>query len=112
VRYGGREVSTLDLFDGRFTVLTGPAGTRWRSAADALADAGLPVVALSAGLDLADDGTLARRYGLGDRGAVLVRPDGHCGPALAAVDAGHVRALSAAVDAILGYPRVPALAVA
>jgi hypothetical protein len=109
VRHDGRRVSTLDLFDGRFTLLTGPAGTGWRSAVDVLAAVGLPVVARSAGLDLRDDdGLLVRRYGFGERGAVLVRPDGHCGPALPHVAEGHVEALTAAVDAVLGA--VPALA--
>jgi hypothetical protein len=109
VRHDGRRVSTLDLFDGRFTLLTGPAGIGWRSAADVLAAVGLPVAALSVGLDLRDaDGVLTRRYGLGDRDAVLVRPDGHCGPVLPAVVEGHLTALTTAMDAVLGT--VPALA--
>ena len=68
---------------------------------------GAPVAALSAGSDLVDDGGLARRYGLGDEGAVLVRPDGHSGPALPAVDAGHLTALTDAVDAVLGTADLP-----
>ncbi len=67
-----------------------------------LAASGTPVVARSAGSDLVDDGSLVRRYGLGDEGAVLVRPDSHCGPALPALDAGHLTALTDAVDAVLG----------
>jgi hypothetical protein len=108
VRHDGRRVSTLDLFDGRFPLLTGPAGVDWRCAAEVLAAAGLPVTALSAGLDLHDDGPLRRRYGLDTCGAVLVRPDGHCGPALPALDAGHLTALTGAVDAVLGTARTPA----
>jgi putative polyketide hydroxylase len=101
VRHDGRRVSTLDLFDGRFTLLTGPTGTGWRAAADALNEAGLPIAALSAGLDLrGDDGRLAVRYGLGADGAVLVRPDGHCGPALGGGNP--LRALRAAVETVLG----------
>jgi hypothetical protein len=80
---------------------------RWRSAARELAAVGFPVAALSAGLDLCDDGTLVRRYGLGDRGAVLVRPDGHCAAALPDVTEGHLEALTAAVDAVLGIDRMP-----
>jgi hypothetical protein len=57
--------------------------------------------------DLVDDGGLARRYGLGDAGAVPVRPDGHCGPALRAVDVGHLTALTDAVDAVLGTAGLP-----
>lgn len=101
VRHDGRRVSTLDLFDGRFTLLTGPTGIGWRSAADTLAKAGLPIAALSAGLDLrGDDDELALRYGLGADGAVLVRPDGRCGPALGGGPP--LRALRAAVETVLG----------
>ncbi|MGQ0718363.1 MAG: FAD-dependent oxidoreductase [Pseudonocardiales bacterium] len=78
VRHGGSRVSTLDLFDGRLTVLTGSRGGPWRRAVAELAAAGLPIVALSAGRDLHDeDGALARHYRLGDAGAALVRPDGY-----------------------------------
>ena len=34
VRHRGARVSTLDLFDGRLTVLTGPSGHAWRRAAE------------------------------------------------------------------------------
>ena len=101
---GGR-ISTLDLFDGRLTLLTGRRAEGWRGAAGVLAAYGLPVAALAAEPDLVDDGRLTRRYGLGDAAAVLVRPDGHCGPALPAVDAGHLTALTDAVDALLGTTR-------
>jgi 2-polyprenyl-6-methoxyphenol hydroxylase-like FAD-dependent oxidoreductase len=78
VRRGGSRVSTLDLFDGHFTVLTGLHGGPWRRTAAELAADGLPIVALSAGRDLHDeDGAFARHYHLGDAGAALVRPDGY-----------------------------------
>ena len=70
-------VSTLDLFDGRFTVIIGAAGESWRRAADELADGGLPITVLGVGAELADPaGELAARYQLSDEGCVLVRPDG------------------------------------
>jgi hypothetical protein len=73
----GRRRSTLDLFDGRLTLVVGRRGRGWRRAAAHLAGTGLPIVALSVGRELADpDGRLALRFGLGDSGAVLVRPDG------------------------------------
>lgn len=74
----GRRISTLDLFDGRLTLLTGGRTTAWDRAAHELVATGLPIAALGIGRDLPDpDGTLARLFGIGDTGAVLVRPDGH-----------------------------------
>ncbi len=66
-------VSTIDLFDQQFVLLTGPAGSEWCGAASAAALAlGVPFRALT----LAEpDWALA--YGVGREGAVLVRPDGH-----------------------------------
>ena len=73
----GRRVSTLDLFDGRLTLLTGPGGSEWCAAADRLGLGDLPLAVLRFGPDLPDpDGSLALRYGVGAHGAVLVRPDG------------------------------------
>ncbi len=56
--------STLDLFGPWFTLLTGP----WYRDSEALSD---PVRRHRL------DGLLQEAYGIGDRGAVLVRPDGH-----------------------------------
>jgi putative polyketide hydroxylase len=78
VQLGGGRVSTLDLFDARLTLLTGPNGAAWRQSAIAMADAGLPLTALSTGQELDDPaGALSRAYTLADAGAVLVRPDGY-----------------------------------
>lgn len=72
----GEEISTLDLFDGRFTLLTGADGSDWRAAATELAELGVPLAVFSLGVELGDPtGELVARYGLADRGAVLVRPD-------------------------------------
>jgi putative polyketide hydroxylase len=74
---GGDRISTLDLFDGRLTVLTGPDGAPWLRAAAQLAGAGLPIAALRIGVDLQpEDDAFDERYRLGAGGAVLVRPDG------------------------------------
>ncbi len=73
-----RRVSTVDLFDGRFTLITGPDGQPWRAAAAELAEAGVPISVLSLGAELGDPyGELVSRYRLLDRGCVLVRPDGY-----------------------------------
>lgn len=77
----GRKVSTLDLFDGGFTVLAGPAARSWHAAAERVGHGtGVPVRVhqIGAGAALRDaDGEFGRRYGLGPDGAVLVRPDGY-----------------------------------
>jgi 2-polyprenyl-6-methoxyphenol hydroxylase-like FAD-dependent oxidoreductase len=77
VRLDGRPVSTLDLFEGTLTLLVGPAGSEWSAVAERLT-LPCPLRALRLGHDLPDpEQALARLYGVGDRGAVLVRPDGH-----------------------------------
>jgi putative polyketide hydroxylase len=76
----GERISTLDLIDGRFVLLVGPAGKLWQKTA--------PAVAASRGIELAvyrlaaDGDLLDREDGwrtklkMSDAGAVLVRPDG------------------------------------
>jgi putative polyketide hydroxylase len=103
VRHGGRQRSTLDLFDGRLTLLTGPDGVGWTRGGDP----DVPLQVLVADRDV--HGTaLARAYRLGPRSAVLVRPDGrvawrHDGPC-----ADRAGALADAVTTALGHRTVPA----
>lgn len=72
-------ISSLELFEGRFTLLTGAAGDGWRGAAAAIGDAAnLAVFSIGEGLDGLDvDGNFHDLYGIHSDGAVLVRPDGH-----------------------------------
>ncbi|MFC5500859.1 FAD-dependent monooxygenase [Lysinimonas soli] len=75
VLVNGRTVSTLDVFDGRMTVLLGAADSVWLSAIPK----GTTVRVLGEpGFEGADQ-TLAERYSLGEQGAAIVRPDGHVG---------------------------------
>jgi 2-polyprenyl-6-methoxyphenol hydroxylase-like FAD-dependent oxidoreductase len=75
-----RRISTLDLLDGQFVLLTGDQGTRWRD--DAIRAAGasgirLAVYRTGPDGDLQDPGgDWAQRVGVLSSGAVLLRPDG------------------------------------
>ena len=78
VAVSGRKVSTLDLFDGRFTLLAGAPRPEWRAVCTELTLAGVPIAMLSPGHEIEDPtGALATAYGLQGGGCVLVRPDGH-----------------------------------
>ncbi|HWB52100.1 MAG TPA: FAD-dependent monooxygenase [Stellaceae bacterium] len=76
----GTPVSTIDLFGGRFVLLTGAQGQAWLDAARRVATAARPELVAHAigGGDIADpDGAWLRAYALAPDGAVLVRPDGY-----------------------------------
>jgi hypothetical protein len=109
VERDGSRISLLDLYDRHLTVVTGPGGTSWRSAATALAAEGLPVQVVRLGVDVTDDhGLAAARYAVGDSGAVLVRPDGHVAALLDAVTGDAEGALRSACDRALGWGGDPA----
>jgi putative polyketide hydroxylase len=75
----GRRVSTLDLLDGRFVLLTDAASVWAESAAYAAEQLGiqLAVFQIGATADLRDaDGGWSVKLGTTSAGAVLVRPDG------------------------------------
>jgi len=84
VRLRGERISTIDVYDGGFVLLTGPDNTGWVAAADQVrAELSVPVKVLGLGTDLMPIDELVdellRRYGLDPSGAVLVRPDGFVG---------------------------------
>jgi hypothetical protein len=108
VSAGGRRRSLLDLFDGRLTLIAGSDADAWRRAAAA---SPVPLQMLGVGRELVcDKDLLARRYGLADGGAVLVRPDGHiawtCTRAIEPI-----AQLNTALDLTLGRVGDPTLAV-
>ena len=81
----GREISTLDLFDGAFTLLAGAQGATGATRPRRRASLGVPLHAFTWS-DATRTSTCATSttrwhdlYGVGPRGAVLVRPDGHVG---------------------------------
>jgi hypothetical protein len=96
------QLSTLDLFGSAFTLLAGPAGDEWCAAAAAIErELGVPIDRYRiGGPGLADFGGFTEAYGLGDDGAVIVRPDGHVAWRQDRGPAG--TALRDAVRAILG----------
>jgi hypothetical protein len=64
VDVAGRPRSTLDLFDGRLTVISGPSGEQVLRTCRELACSGLPVSAYRVGVDILDsDGRLDEIYG-------------------------------------------------
>ncbi|KUJ70845.1 monooxygenase [Streptomyces albus subsp. albus] len=80
----GVRLSTLDLFERHPVLLTGPGGEDWHTAALRAADRlSVPLESYRIGtgpdLDLAPEpgADFAAAYGTGERGAVLVRPDGY-----------------------------------
>jgi hypothetical protein len=76
----GERLSTIDLYGGRFVLLTGPQGDAWIDAATALASAARPelVAHRVGGSELGDpEQGWQAAYELDPEGAVLVRPDGY-----------------------------------
>lgn len=73
-----QRISTLDLLDGRFVLLTGSHGTSWCQAAGQTAlEIPLAAYRIGPGGDLVDpEQQWAQRMGVSSYGAVLVRPDG------------------------------------
>jgi hypothetical protein len=96
--------STVDLFDGRLTLLVGEDGGAWAAAGRRLASAGVPIAAYQVGVGLGDlDGGLADAYGIGPDGCVLVRPDGHVAWSSTGVEATHAGDLERHVSRALGW---------
>jgi len=72
-------ISTLDLVGAGMTLITGPGGNAWVTAASVVTtEVAIPLEAHVVGADIdSRDGLFCERFGLGSDGAVLVRPDGH-----------------------------------
>ena len=74
----GTELSTTDLFGTGWVLLTGQGGGIWHAAADHAAHVlDIRLTGHGLGPTLTDPtGTLTERYGIGETGASLIRPDG------------------------------------
>ena len=75
----GQRISTLDLSNGRFVLLTGAGGTAWNKAAATVASyLGIELAAYRIGPDadlLALDAAWEAQLGISPEGAMLIRPD-------------------------------------
>ena len=77
LRKGSRKLSTTDLLGRGFVLLTAPAGSAWRAAADRLEGPRVANAVIGDEIREEDGGDWLAVYGLREDGAVLVRPDGH-----------------------------------
>ncbi len=101
---GGREISTLDLFDRNFTLLAGSDGEGWCDNAGAAAiRLGLDIDVHRIGANgIADPvGAFPEAYGISSSGAVLVRPDGFVAWRAKTGEAASAEELCAALVSIL-----------
>ncbi|MEV0474142.1 FAD-dependent monooxygenase [Streptomyces prunicolor] len=109
VRSHGEAISTIDLYDGGFVLLTGPDNSEWVKAADEVREqlkVSLRMFGLGSDLLPVDEtiDDLLRRYGLQSPGALLIRPDGFVGFRSAGA-ADEQPTLGNALRRILGLPR-------
>jgi hypothetical protein len=103
LRRGGETISSLDLLGSTFVLLVPDAATEWAAAVESPA---LPVAVrlhrIGTTADLRDpDGSWRALYGVGEHGAVLVRPDGHVACRFPDAVADPASALAGALRAIL-----------
>lgn len=77
LRKGSRKLSTTDLLGRGFVLLTAPAGSAWRAAADRLEGPRVANAVIGDEIREEEGGDWLAAYGLREDGAVLVRPDGH-----------------------------------
>lgn len=114
--HDGEVVSTIDLFDRGWTVLSNGSTEAWADATGAAAEqtgvtlAAASVVPAAGGpLEFVDErGDWQARYGLAVGGAVLVRPDGHVAARWQQVPADAEGAVSEAIRSVLGVEAVVA----
>jgi hypothetical protein len=69
----GRRISTLDLFGRGFVLLTSAGGSNWVNASRVAAR---QITGLDFDAHVISSDKFAASYGIGDNGAVIVRPDG------------------------------------
>jgi 2-polyprenyl-6-methoxyphenol hydroxylase-like FAD-dependent oxidoreductase len=77
----GQRLSTLDLYEPRFTLVAARDGARWCDAAsEAASRTGIRLASYRADVDFEDpERAFPDAYGIGASGAALIRPDGFVG---------------------------------
>ncbi|GCE10044.1 FAD-dependent monooxygenase [Dictyobacter aurantiacus] len=107
----GQRMSTLDLFDGRFVLLTGAGGTAWNKAAATIASRlGIELAAYCFGPEadlLTLDTTWEARLGISSEGAMLLRPDSFVAWRSTSLSANPLETLERVVAHILGKNKTP-----
>ncbi len=101
----GRDVSTIQLAGhGRFTLFTGPGGQAWAAAPD-VGSGLVALVVVGPGQAVEDPygdwAALLEAEGIGDTGAVLVRPDHHVAARFAALPDDPATTLTTTLDRAL-----------
>src|SRR5262245_37456021 len=92
-----KQTSTLDLFGRGFVLLASEGGAAWTHAARAAARA---IDGLALDAHIVSD-TVAAAYGLGETGAVIVRPDGFIAWRAKALSSDPARTIADALAALL-----------
>ncbi|WP_213575658.1 FAD-dependent monooxygenase [Rhodococcus sp. USK13] len=107
LEHDGQRLSTHDIVGatGEFTLITGSANAAWKAvAAEASEKFGIGIQVAAIGSDYADaDGQWAEVRGIGDDGAILVRPDNIVGWRSADATDAAVHSFVGAVGTILGH---------
>ena len=94
----GQRISTLDLFGRGFVLLTTPDGAAW---VDASRAAARQIAGLDFEAHVIPSSEFATAYGIGDHGAVLVRPDGFIAWRAKAITSDPARTVASALTTVL-----------
>jgi putative polyketide hydroxylase len=111
---GEQRISTLDLLDGGFVLITGTNGTSWSQATEHLANSlgiQLTLHRIGEGGDVLDpENQWSEKMGVTPDGAVLVRPDGFVAWRTRGVVATPEQLLKQVLNRVLSRPASPAIA--
>jgi len=94
----GQRISTLDLFGRGFVLLTTPGGDAW---VDASRAAARQFKGLDFDAHVVPSSEFSTAYGIGDNGAVLVRPDGFIAWRAKAITSDPARTVASALTTVL-----------